>query len=82
MPVPIGIFREVQRPVFEQGVHHQIRTAQEKREGNLKALLNAGDTFTLSADSLVAGPNLLEFRQRRAGWVWGVTSLGVLTSPP
>ena len=44
--------------------------------------LNAGDVFTLETSLVVTGPNALEFRQRTAGWKWGVTNLGVLTSAP
>ena len=44
--------------------------------------LNAGDVFTLSPGLLVAGENRLEFRERTSGWVWGVTNLAVLRSPP
>jgi hypothetical protein len=44
--------------------------------------LSPADSFALPSASLVAGPNVIEFRQRNPGWRWGVTSLGVLTSPP
>lgn len=44
--------------------------------------LNAGDTFTLVPPQVVSGPNTLEFRQRTPGWTWGVTELGVHSSPP
>jgi hypothetical protein len=44
--------------------------------------LNTGDLFTLSPTLHVAGPNSIEFRQRKPGWKWGVTNLGVLTSLP
>ena len=44
--------------------------------------LNAGDVFTLDTALLLNGQNTLEFRQRTAGFTWGVTSIGVLTPPP
>jgi len=44
--------------------------------------LSAADAFVLPSAALVAGPNVIEFRQRKPGWRWGVTSLGILTSPP
>jgi hypothetical protein len=44
--------------------------------------LNAGDVFTLLPYTLLAGENRLEFRQKQSGWVWGVTNLAVLRSPP
>ena len=37
--------------------------------------LNAGDTFSLPASALVAGSNLVEFRERTEGYIWGVTNL-------
>ncbi|MGH9462484.1 MAG: hypothetical protein ACRD1X_14820, partial [Vicinamibacteria bacterium] len=44
--------------------------------------LNAGDTFTLALPLVLAGQNTLEFRQRAPGWKWGVTNLGVVSTPP
>ena len=44
--------------------------------------LNGGDLFTLPPGLTVAGPNTIEFRERTVGWTWGVTDLGVLSSPP
>jgi ABC-type amino acid transport substrate-binding protein len=46
--------------------------------------LNAGDVIALPQGLLIAGQNTLEFRQRTAGWKWGVTHLAVVTSiiPP
>ncbi|MCB1925918.1 MAG: hypothetical protein KDJ27_19635, partial [Gammaproteobacteria bacterium] len=37
--------------------------------------LNGGDTFALTPSLLVTGSNLVEFRQRTQGYIWGVTSL-------
>ncbi|MGA9365263.1 MAG: 2-oxoacid:ferredoxin oxidoreductase subunit beta [Bacteroidota bacterium] len=46
LPRPIGIFRDVQRSVYEDEMANQIRTAQAKRGvGNLDALLNSGETW-------------------------------------
>ncbi len=46
LPRPVGIFRDVERPVYEEEMERQIRTAKEKRgEGNLDALLNSGETW-------------------------------------
>jgi 2-oxoglutarate/2-oxoacid ferredoxin oxidoreductase subunit beta len=47
-PTPIGIFRSVQHPVFEDGVHGQIAAARAARgAGQLAALLAEGDTWVV-----------------------------------
>ncbi|MBM3677504.1 MAG: 2-oxoacid:ferredoxin oxidoreductase subunit beta [Actinobacteria bacterium] len=47
--VPLGVFRSVDRPAYEESVHAQIAAAQEKRgEGDLAALLTGGDTWTIA----------------------------------
>src|SRR6184192_2281877 len=45
---PIGIFRDVERPVYDELMADQLRTASEQREGKLGALLAGGDTWTIS----------------------------------
>ena len=46
--VPMGVFRDVSRPVYDEGVAEQIRDAKEKQgDGELEALLHAGDTWTI-----------------------------------
>ena len=46
--VPMGVFRDVERPVYDEGVAEQIRSAKEKQgDGDLAALLHAGDTWTI-----------------------------------
>jgi 2-oxoglutarate/2-oxoacid ferredoxin oxidoreductase subunit beta len=48
--VPMGVFRDVERPVYDEGVAEQIRVAKEKQgDGELEALLHAGDTWTIGA---------------------------------
>jgi len=44
---PIGIFRDVQRPVYDELMAEQLDTARAQREGDLESLLQAGDTWTL-----------------------------------
>ena len=44
---PIGIFRDVDRGVYDELMADQLRIAREKEEGDLEALLHAGDTWTL-----------------------------------
>jgi 2-oxoglutarate/2-oxoacid ferredoxin oxidoreductase subunit beta len=45
-PTPIGIFRDVQRPVYGEAMEHQLNAAVDKLgEGDLGTLLHAGDTW-------------------------------------
>jgi 2-oxoglutarate ferredoxin oxidoreductase subunit beta len=47
--VPMGVFRDVSRPVYDESVAEQIRVAKEQRgDGDLDGLLRAGDTWTIS----------------------------------
>ena len=47
-PTPIGIFRDVERPVYDELMAGQLETATSERgEGDLKSLLHAGDTWTV-----------------------------------
>ncbi|MEM8960260.1 MAG: 2-oxoacid:ferredoxin oxidoreductase subunit beta [Acidobacteriota bacterium] len=48
-PTPIGVFRAVDKPNFETAVGEQIAAIQARDgEGSLEALLNTGDTWTVS----------------------------------
>ena len=43
-PEPIGVFRDVDRPMYDQLVNAQIEEARAKRgPGSLEALFNAGE---------------------------------------
>jgi len=47
-PTPLGIFRDVVRPVYEEGVEDQISSAkQTKGEGDLAKLLASNGTWTV-----------------------------------
>ena len=47
-PTPFGVFRDVERPVYDELMAEQIATAKEKRGvGDLRELLLAGDTWTI-----------------------------------
>ena len=47
--VPLGVFRSVSRPVYEDLVHEQVRTSVEQRgEGDLATLLHGADTWSIS----------------------------------
>lgn len=48
MPTPIGVFREVHRPTYEQEVAAQVEAAKEQLgAGDLNALINSGRTWTV-----------------------------------
>jgi 2-oxoglutarate ferredoxin oxidoreductase subunit beta len=44
---PIGIFRDVERPVYDDLMAEQLATARADREGDIATLLRAGDTWTI-----------------------------------
>ena len=45
MPTPIGIFRDVERAVYEQEVDRQLVAAQSGGPADLDALLGSGTTW-------------------------------------
>jgi 2-oxoglutarate ferredoxin oxidoreductase subunit beta len=48
-PTCIGVFREVQRPVYGEAMEHQIQMAKDRLgEGDLDTLLHSGDTWTVA----------------------------------
>ena len=48
-PVPIGVFRNVQRPVYDVEMERQLATAVEKRgAGDLQKLVAGSDTWVIS----------------------------------
>ena len=47
-PTPIGVFRDIVRPVYDELLQGQIDDATEKAgTGDLAALLHSGDTWTI-----------------------------------
>ena len=47
-PTPIGIFRDVERPVYDRLMDEQLdRARTDQGEGDLAGLLHAGDTWTV-----------------------------------
>ncbi len=46
-PVPIGIFRDIDGPVFDQLVAEQVENAMAKGVGSLEAALHAGETWVV-----------------------------------
>ena len=50
-PVPLGVFRAVQKPTYEDMLDAQIdQVVQAKGKGDLQKLLRAGDTWTVQED--------------------------------
>ncbi|MFQ5892873.1 MAG: 2-oxoacid:ferredoxin oxidoreductase subunit beta [Nitrospinota bacterium] len=48
-PVPLGVFRAVERPTFEERLHAQVAIAREKiGPGSIEGLLKAADTWEVS----------------------------------
>ena len=48
-PVPIGVFRAVQRPTYDQLVNEQVQTAiYSQGPGDLEKLWNSGDTWEVT----------------------------------
>ena len=45
---PMGVFRAVERPVYDELMAEQISVAKGKGEGELAALLGSGDTWSIS----------------------------------
>jgi 2-oxoglutarate ferredoxin oxidoreductase subunit beta len=46
--VPLGVFRQVERPVYDDLMSAQLEAARAQTgEGDLEALLNSGDTWTV-----------------------------------
>jgi 2-oxoglutarate ferredoxin oxidoreductase subunit beta len=47
-PVPIGVFRSVDLPTYDEQLTDQIRDARERfGDGDLEKLLNSGETWTV-----------------------------------
>ena len=45
---PIGVFRDIERPVYDDLMAEQLEAARGQREGELAGLLGGGDTWTIS----------------------------------
>jgi 2-oxoglutarate ferredoxin oxidoreductase subunit beta len=47
-PLPIGVFRAVEEPTYDAMLEAQVQDAVKRRgQGDLKALLHSGDTWTV-----------------------------------
>jgi 2-oxoglutarate ferredoxin oxidoreductase subunit beta len=50
-PTAVGVFRAVEKPTYEDLLQAQVDDAiAERGPGELEALLNSGDTWTVTAD--------------------------------
>ena len=48
-PTPFGVFRDVERPVYDELMAEQIAAAKAKHgEGDLRELLTSGDSWTIT----------------------------------
>jgi 2-oxoglutarate ferredoxin oxidoreductase subunit beta len=48
IPVPMGIFKAIERPVLEEDIHRQVGAAIENLgEGTLESLLDSGETWDI-----------------------------------
>lgn len=55
-PEPMGVFRAIDRPTYEEGVISQVQASiQTKGEGSLAKLYHAADTWEVTSDSSPAG---------------------------
>jgi len=49
MPEPIGVFRAVDKPIFDVELNNQVKAIRDKKgEGDLTALFHSGDTWTVA----------------------------------
>jgi 2-oxoglutarate ferredoxin oxidoreductase subunit beta len=46
---PMGVFRAVERPVYDELMAEQIASARSKGEGDLATLLSSGDTWSITS---------------------------------
>lgn len=47
-PIPVGVFRAVDKPVYSQLLMEQVRDAQAKKEADLEALFRQGESWDVS----------------------------------
>ena len=44
-PTPVGVFRAIQKPVYDQLLMDQVRSAREKESPDMNALYQQGETW-------------------------------------
>jgi len=47
-PIPVGVFRAIDKPVYSQLLMEQVRDAQAKKEADLEALFRQGESWDVS----------------------------------
>ena len=47
-PTPVGVFRAIDKPVYDQLLMHQVREAEEKTSPDMNALYRQGQTWEVS----------------------------------
>jgi 2-oxoglutarate ferredoxin oxidoreductase subunit beta len=47
-PEPIGVFRDIDKPRYEEVLNAQVAAAQQRSGGDLKTLFSSGETWTVS----------------------------------
>jgi 2-oxoglutarate ferredoxin oxidoreductase subunit beta len=47
-PLPVGVFRSVQRPTYDEGINAQIANAKQGQAPDLDALFNRGDVWDVA----------------------------------
>lgn len=48
LPVPVGVFRSIDRPTYEDMLTEQVDSQRAAKGGNLQELLESGETWTVS----------------------------------
>ncbi len=49
LPEPIGVFRAVEKPTFDAALNDQVQALRDKKgEGDISALINGGETWTIA----------------------------------
>ena len=85
-PRPIGVFRDVERPVYDELMAGQLERAVEERgAGDLEALLHAGDTWVVSDGDLGFGGTLpvsVSPQPRYQGKIAATRSIAEITDVP
>jgi 2-oxoglutarate ferredoxin oxidoreductase subunit beta len=49
MPVPIGVLRAIDRPVYEDLLEEQVARARETLSGDLGQVFRQGDTWSVGS---------------------------------